>query len=113
MPDISTSEGLLAEILDQASSLNPESLSKQDSEQLQKSTEPEWLPTHDYTELDDQPNDPELDEMAKDTLEFFIETSPQLNPGTPEFEFEFRAFLHNEDYSYPAKTIANTLNFLK
>lgn len=71
----------------------------------------EWLETHDYTDLNDQPDDPEEMQFAKDTMEFFLEDGHK--PSDPTFEFDFRAFLHNNDYSYSTATIRHLLDGVK
>jgi len=84
--------------------LDPE----QAERQLQHHQEPEWLPTHDYTEIDSELDDEETLQAAKDTLEFYI-VDERNNPHAPDFEYQFRAFLHNNDYSYSAKTIKHLI----
>jgi hypothetical protein len=59
---------------------------------------------HEYTVVDDQPEDPEEWEQAQDTLNFFV-NDLGFNPKQANWEKEFRAFLSDEDYSYGARTI--------
>jgi hypothetical protein len=68
----------------------------------------EWLETHDYTEANDQPDDPEEMQFARDTMEFFLEDGH--HPSDPTFAFDFRAFIHINDYSYSAATIQHLLD---
>lgn len=75
---------------------------------LQDNGEPEWLPTHDYTEIDSDLDDEETLQAAKDTLDFYI-NDERNDPREPDFEYQFRAFLHNNDYSYSAKTIKHLI----
>ena len=63
---------------------------------------------HEYTVVDDQPEDPEEWEQAQDTLNFFV-NDLRYSPGDPNFENELRGFLSDEDYSYGADTIAKLL----
>ena len=63
----------------------------------------DWLDEHEYTETEDQLDSDEI-EQAEDTLEFFLEDS-YVSPQDPLFEFHFRAFLHNNEYSYSQRTI--------
>jgi hypothetical protein len=37
----------------------------------------------------------------------------KISPKDPKFEFHFRAFLHNFEYSYNTQTIAETVKRLK
>jgi hypothetical protein len=67
---------------------------------------------HEYTVLDDQPEDPEEWEMAQDTLNFFV-NDLRYDPKGKDFENEFRAFLSDDDYSYSAGTIAKLLESLR
>lgn len=146
MPDITTAEGLLAEILEQASKLpfeppsNPNSLcgpideidnwiDKLDPDPAElpapsleeKANRRNWLIEHDYYEDGEEDNDPELEEALRNTLDFFVKED-RYSLSDPDFEFEFRAYMHNGDYSYPLKMISRviqqaresgTLNFLK
>lgn len=75
----------------------------------QHDQEPEWLPTHDYTEIDSELDDEETLQQAKDTLEFYI-VDERNDPHAPDFEYQFRAFLHNNDYSYSPKTIRHLIS---
>lgn len=71
----------------------------------------EWL-AHDVTELGDQPyDDSEEAEMAMDTLQIFIEDM-RYDPKSVDFEREFRAFLHCDDYSYSEKTIRHLISLV-
>jgi hypothetical protein len=73
----------------------------------------DWLPEHDYFLNDDGQllEDAEGFEQAKDTLEHFIlEHGAGHRPTDTDFEYEFRAFLHNDDYSYPPALIAKVLS---
>ena len=63
---------------------------------------------HEYTVVDDQPEDPEEWEQAQDTLNFFV-NDLRYRPSDPNFENELRDFLSDEDYSYGADTIAKLL----
>jgi hypothetical protein len=63
---------------------------------------------HEYTVVDDQPEDPEEWEQAQDTLNFFV-NDLRYSPKDKNFESEFRDFLSDEDYSYGAGTIAKLL----
>ena len=63
---------------------------------------------HEYTVVDDQPEDPEEWEQAQDTLNFFV-NDLRYNPKDKDFEDEFRGFLLSDDYSYSAPTIAKLL----
>ena len=63
---------------------------------------------HEYTVVDDQPEDPEEWEMAQDTLNFFV-NDLRYSPKDKNFENELRDFLSDEDYSYSASTIAKLL----
>jgi len=63
---------------------------------------------HEYTVVDDQPEDPEEWEMAQDTLNFFVNDLGN-SPRDKNFENELRDFLSDEDYSYSAQTIARLL----
>lgn len=72
--------------------------------QLQRHQEPEWLPTHDYTDLENDQPDVEEMEAAGETLRFFIEED-RYDPHAEDFEFQFRAYCHNGEYSYSAATI--------
>ena len=63
---------------------------------------------HEYTVVDDQPEDPEEWEMAQDTLNFFV-NDLRNSPRDKNFENELRDFLSDEDYSYSAQTIARLL----
>ena len=63
---------------------------------------------HEYTVLDDQPEDPEEWEQAQDTLNFFVHELYN-SPKDKNFESELRGFLSDEDYSYSAQTIVKML----
>ena len=63
---------------------------------------------HEYTVVDDQPEDPEEWEQAQDTLNFFV-NDLRYSPSDPNFEDEFRGFMLSDDYSYSADTIAKLL----
>ena len=63
---------------------------------------------HEYTVLDDQPEDPEEWEQAQDTLNFFVHDLYN-SPKDKNFESELRGFLSDEDYSYSAQTIVKML----
>ena len=63
---------------------------------------------HEYTVVDDQPEDPEEWEQAQDTLNFFV-NDLRYDPSDPNFENEFRGFMLSDDYSYSASTIAKLL----
>lgn len=63
---------------------------------------------HEYTVVDDQPEDPEEWEQAQDTLNVFVHDL-NYNPKDKNFENELRDFLSDEDYSYSAATIAKLL----
>jgi hypothetical protein len=67
----------------------------------------EYFP-HEYTVVDDQPEDPEEWEQAQDTLNFFV-NDLHYSPKSKDFENEFRAFISTDDYSYSAQTIARLL----
>jgi len=67
----------------------------------------DWLADHDYDESEDQPDADEA-EQASDTMQFFLEDS-YVSPQDPLFEFHFRAFLHNNEYSYSQKTIRHLI----
>lgn len=74
---------------------------------IQKQIPPQYL-DHEYTEIGDQPEDPEEMEMARDTLDFFVKDLG-YDPRDRNFEDEFRAFLADDDYSYSASTIRQLL----
>lgn len=57
---------------------------------------------HEYTDLDDQPEDPEELEMALDTLDDFLQHEFQGG----NLEEEFRGYMLGQDYSYSGRTIA-------
>jgi len=63
---------------------------------------------HEYTVVDDQPEDPEEWEQAQDTLNFFVHDLFN-SPKNKNFESELRGFLSDEDYSYSAQTIVKML----
>lgn len=67
---------------------------------------------HEYTVVDDQPEDPEEWEMAQDTLNFFV-NDLRFDPRDKNFENELRGFLSDEDYSYSAKTIDRMISSLR
>jgi hypothetical protein len=69
----------------------------------------DWLPEHDYTEGDGQP-DVEEDGALKDTLKFYLEDDHGSQDD--DFEFQFRAYLHNGDYSYSAGSIRRLMSKL-
>lgn len=79
----------------------------------------DWLPEHDYFVEDDgqEFEDKEGFEQAKETLLHFIEDFgplyPEHHPLHPAFEYEFRAFLHNEDYSYSPALIGKLVQHVK
>jgi hypothetical protein len=72
-----------------------------------------YLAGHDYFEHDDgQPVvEDDIDQMTV-TAAFFMEEQ-RISPKDPKFEFHFRAFLHNYEYSYNTQTIAETIKRLK
>jgi hypothetical protein len=80
-----------------------------------------WLPEHEYYEADDgqEFEDAEGFEQAKETIRHFIEDFgtralyPEHHPSHPAFEYEFRAFLHNDDYSYSPALIAKLVQHVK
>jgi hypothetical protein len=74
----------------------------------------DWLPEHDYfTEDDGQEfEDREGFEQAKETIQHFIEDCGH-DPRDPQFEYEFRAFLHNDDYSYSPAVIKKLVEYVK
>jgi hypothetical protein len=127
--DIDSSDALLAEISAEADRLglsysgNPNNLSQpvdaidamiellcpdEGVRALQKQLPPQWM-DHEYTDIDDQPDDPEEIEMAQDTLNFFV-NDLRYDPKDKDFEKEFRAFLSDDDYSYSAKTIKHLIS---
>jgi hypothetical protein len=129
--DINTAEDLLAEILEQASQLavpdsNPHDLTSpidqvdvwleeripdEEEKPLQPTSPDEWLPEHDYLTDDGQP-DVDDSEDALETLRFYVEDERHPTASS-DFEFQFRAFLHNNDYSYSADTVAHVLSRVK
>jgi hypothetical protein len=127
--EITSGDELLAEMAAEADKIgleygkNPNSLSEpvdavdaliefvapEEAERVpQHHQEPEWLPTHDYTEIDSELDDEETLQAAADTLDFYI-NDERHNPHAPDFEYQFRAFLHNNDYSYSAATIRHLI----
>jgi hypothetical protein len=72
-----------------------------------------YLAQHDYFEHDDgQPViEDDVDQMTV-TAAFFMEDR-KISPKDPKFEFHFRAFLHNFEYSYNTQTVAETVKRLK
>jgi hypothetical protein len=129
--DIDSSDALLAEIAAEADRLglsysgNPNKLSEpvdaidamlelfniepgSASQEKRLAEFPDITVEHTYTDIDDQPEDPEEWEMAQDTLNFFV-YDLRNNPKDKDFESELRGFLSDEDYSYSAKTIARLL----
>jgi hypothetical protein len=70
----------------------------------------DWLiDDHDYLEDDGQPEDEEDDEAIMNTLRFYVEED-NYDINDPDFEFFFRAYLHNNDYSYPLKSIRRVVD---
>ena len=127
--DIDSADNLLAEIAAEADRLglsysgNPNRLSEPvdaidaffelvcpdgGERSLMKFPPKEYL-DHEYTETDDQPDDPEEIEMAENTLNFFV-NDLRYDPRDKDFEKEFRAFLSDDDYSYSAKTIRHLIS---
>jgi hypothetical protein len=131
--DINSADNLLAEIAAEADRLglsysgNPNNLSEpvdaidaffdyacpdESAGGVPQHENPAEYFTHEYTVVDDQPEDPEEWEMAQDTLNFFV-NDLRYNPKDKNFENEFRAFLSDDDYSYSAETIAKLLESLR
>lgn len=103
----SGNSNLLSEPLD-ALDAALEHFNPEDGERpIQKIVNDEREIPHEITDLDDQPEDPEEMDMAMDTLAFFIEVD---RPDIRQFESQFRAFLHCEDYSYSEKTIRHLIS---
>ena len=71
----------------------------------------DWLSEHDYVEDDGQPEDDESDAL-KDTLLFFVQEDG-YNLHAPDFELQFRAYLHNNDYSYSAGQVKRAIEQIK
>ena len=77
-----------------------------------------YLPEHDYYTADDgQPVvEDDIDQVTA-TAAFYMEDEMEnplrLTPKDAKFEFHFRAFLHNMDYSYNPSTISETLRRLQ
>ena len=71
----------------------------------------DWLLDHDYHEDDGQP-DAEGDEAIRDTLQFYVEED-RYDINDPDFEFWFRAYLHNNDYSYSLKAIRRVIDAVR
>jgi hypothetical protein len=69
----------------------------------------DWLLEHDDVEDDGQPDDDDGDQAIVDTLRFYVEEDG-YDIQDPEFEFFFRAYLHNNDYSYPLKAIRRVID---
>lgn len=134
MPDdITSADNLLAEIAAEADRLglsysgNPNNLSEpvdaidaffdhecpdESAGGVPQHENPASFFPHEYTVLDDQPEDPEEWAMAQDTLNFFV-NDLRYSPKDKDFENEFRAFLSDDDYSYSAETIAKLLESLR
>lgn len=81
-----------------------------------------WLPDHDYYEGEDGQDfeDQEGFEQAKETMQHFTDPDifpaslwPEHQPSHPAFEYEFRAFLHNDEYSYSAALVAKLVQHVK
>ena len=126
--DIDSSDALLAEIAAEADRLgldysgNPNNLSEpvdaidaffeqvcpEGEKGVPQHENPASFFPHEYTVVDDQPEDPEEWEMAQDTLNFFV-NDLRYSPKDKDFENELRGFLSDEDYSYSASTIAKLL----
>lgn len=124
---LETAEGLLAEMAVEANALglaysgDPNTISEpvdaidamleyfNPEGHLPRATPDEWLPTHDYCEIDSGLDDPETIQAAKDTLGFYIDEEHN-SPAAPDFEQQFRAFLHNNDYSYSPATIKHLIS---
>ena len=72
-----------------------------------------YLADHDYYEHDDgQPVvEDDIDQVTV-TAAFFMEDRG-ISPKDPKFEFHFRAFLHNFEYSYNTQTVAETVKRLR
>jgi hypothetical protein len=72
-----------------------------------------YLEDHDYFDGDDgQPIVEDEVDQVTETAAFFMEGC-ELSPKDPKFAFHFRAFLHNLEYSYNRKTIAETIKRLE
>lgn len=70
--------------------------------------EDNYLREHDYFTGDDgQPDDDVIGE-AVETLRHYVQDMGN-DPNDPDFEFKFRAFLHNDDYSYDTRMIDRLL----
>lgn len=63
---------------------------------------------HDYLEEDGQPDDGGVDEALIETLAYYIEED-HVSLDDPDFEFFFRAYLHNNDYSYSVGEIRRAI----
>lgn len=63
----------------------------------------DWLLDHDYHEDDSQPDD-SVDDALIETLAYHLEED-RVSIDDPDFEFFFRAYLHNNDYSYSATEV--------
>lgn len=123
---LETAEGLLAEMAAEADTLglhysgNPNLLSEpvdaidamlehfNPGRTTFKQAPDDWLPDHDYCEVDSGLDDTETLQAAKDTLDFYI-NDERHSPRDPDFERQFRAFLHNNDYSYSPATIQHVV----
>ncbi len=70
----------------------------------------DWLVgNHDYTEEDGQPDDGGVDDALIETLAYYIEED-HVSLDDPDFEFFFRAYLHNNDYSYSLGEIRRAID---
>ncbi len=82
------------------------------------SEEVAYLPEHDYFEDDGQlPPEDEIDQVTV-TAAFFIEDMQEsgrkkFSAKDHDFEFLFRAYLHNGDYSYGRAVVTECLNRLR